>query len=159
MAQNDGLWQSILVPTDFSSTADSALDLAIHMARHHGARLELVHVLERYYYPGFYGAPETGGPLALDYDLLAEKAEPALEKLLVGTEDLSCHSQTRVDAPGPGIVTAVEEVGADLVVMGSRGLTGLRRWILGSTAEYVVRHCPCPVLTVKPSADHQAPED
>ena len=51
--------------------------------------------------------------------------------------------------PATAIVEAAEETGADLVVMGTSGRTGLTRLLMGSVAEEVLRHAPCPVLTVR----------
>jgi nucleotide-binding universal stress UspA family protein len=64
---------------------------------------------------------------------------------------VKAHGHLSPASPSLAIETTVEEVGADLVVMGTRGLSGIKHVVLGSVAERTVRTCPCPVLTVKAS--------
>jgi nucleotide-binding universal stress UspA family protein len=63
-------------------------------------------------------------------------------------QGLTVETAVRDGAPGPAVVEEAREWGADLVVIGSRGHTGLRRLIEGSTSRYVVDHAPCPVEVV-----------
>jgi nucleotide-binding universal stress UspA family protein len=73
---------------------------------------------------------------------------------MVSNEGIQSEAILSADSPSLAINLAAEEVEADLIVMGTRGLSGLKHAVLGSVAERVVRLAPCPVLTVKhPEAD------
>jgi nucleotide-binding universal stress UspA family protein len=73
---------------------------------------------------------------------------------MVSNEGIKSESILSADSPSLAISLAAEEIEADLIVMGTRGLSGLKHAVLGSVAERVVRLAPCPVLTVKhPEAD------
>ena len=78
-----------------------------------------------------------------------EKAESALKKRLAepGFEKATTHA--RVGDPGHSIVELCDEVGGDVIVISSHGYTGLRRVLLGSVAERVVRFANCPVLVIR----------
>ncbi len=64
-------------------------------------------------------------------------------------EGIQCESHLIAQTPSAAIVEAAEQIGADLIVMGTRGLSGLKHILLGSVAERTVRVAPCPVMTVK----------
>ena len=64
---------------------------------------------------------------------------------------LPVETTTSAETPAEAIARCAEKVGADLIVMGTRGLTGLKHVLLGSVAERTLRTAPCPVLTVKAS--------
>ena len=139
--------ETLFCATDFSDTAELALRQAVRFARRHGARLVLAHVIE--------GRPASPIPLVAS----AEEAVPIRDLVLARLEEASAPLRAegvRVDlrvemgAPGPELVAAAEAEAADLVVIGTRGLTGLAHLVTGSTAEHVVRRCPRPVLTVHP---------
>jgi nucleotide-binding universal stress UspA family protein len=72
----------------------------------------------------------------------------------VGVEDAT--PRVEIGDPGPVICVVAEEIGADLVVVGSHGRGFLKQLMLGSVSEHVVRHAPCPVLVVH-GADHERP--
>jgi nucleotide-binding universal stress UspA family protein len=132
----------ILHPTDFSEPAGRAFRLAASIARSEGARLQVLHVIP----------PEAAEFRPLPGDRPVDVVSQRLEQL-------------RSEAPGttielriiPGdaveeILKTARETGCTLIVMGTLGLTGLARFILGSVAEQVVRKAPCPVMTVKATA-------
>jgi nucleotide-binding universal stress UspA family protein len=139
--------RELLVPVDFSDASARALETAIGLARKFRARLHLLHC-----YP-VYPLPHTDGvplPEGLDRDLrraaqqrLSEWGEKANAAGVSVVEHLS------PDPPVDAIVELAEEIGADWIVMGTRGLTGLRHVLLGSVAERAIQHAPCPVLSVK----------
>ena len=140
----------ILVPTDFSATADTALDYAYELAGRFGASLELMHVLD--------------DPLVVD-GMAGEvyiSEGPALRTAMLqdAQERLRHRASPREGIPrietevifGHGARTIAEhaaERGADLIVMGTHGRTGFAHLMLGSVAERLVRTAPCPVLTVR----------
>lgn len=136
--------QTILVPTDFGDGAAHALDYAIELAAKLGAKVHVVSAL---------GMPATG--LAdLDVALSAVTGEEtiansqaALDALAATRPGLSTMLRSG-DAPDV-IIQAAREIGADMIVMGTHGRRGLKRALLGSVAESVVRSAPCPVLTVR----------
>lgn len=135
--------RTILVPTDFSKHAAAALDVARTLARDHGARLIVLHVEMQY-----------AGTLAMTIDPNAARA--ALDEIRERVEgpDLksSVETQLRIGDPVVEILEAIEKEKPDLVVVGSHGRTGLKRLLLGSVAEAVLRRSSCPVLTVRTPA-------
>ena len=143
--------RTILVPTDFSPDATAALDLAVDLARRFDARIELFHAYHLEV-PPFYAG--LGGDFTTPFDIvepIRKEAEGAMEKLVadVGARGVETKGRVVMERAAAAIVDEAERLGADLVVLGTRGLTGLDHMLLGSTAERVVRLAPCPVLTVK----------
>jgi len=140
----------ILVPTDFSATADAALDYAFGLAERFGASLQLLHVLEDpFIYEGISAeayiseAPLTRtAMLAEARERLAHRAVPRHRKVQVETEVLFGHGART-------IAEYAAERAIDLIVIGTHGRTGLAHVLLGSVAERLVRTAPCPVLTVR----------
>jgi nucleotide-binding universal stress UspA family protein len=142
--------KSILVPIDFSEHSRFGLAHAQEWAALYNARLDLLHVVEDYLHPAFYMANAFS-----IYDAqpeIKEKARLHLEwfysKEQGATESVRYHVRSG-RAPSE-IVDFAEEVGSDLIIMPTHGLTGLDRFLLGSIVEKVIRHSGCPVLTVKP---------
>jgi universal stress protein A len=140
----------ILVPTDFSATADTALDYAYELAGKFGATLELVHVLDDpFVVDGMGGDAYISEAPSLRTAMLQEAQERLRHRASVreGIPRL----QTEV-LFGHGARTLAEyagQRGADLIVMGTHGRTGFAHLLLGSVAEQLVRTAPCPVLTVR----------
>jgi universal stress protein A len=161
----------ILVPTDFAPEAQRALRYAVEEAMQHQAKLTLLHVLQhRPATDVFYvhGAPEgrrgyedfgsdlPTTPPSAPQTVLRDYHEEALTHL----RDLippgfsgSWEAQVTAGDPADAIVREATQLGVDLIVMGTHGRTGLQHVLLGSVAEKVVRHAPCPVLTVRRKAD------
>jgi nucleotide-binding universal stress UspA family protein len=143
--------ESILVASDFSESAEGAIDWAAEVARPHGAKLLLVHALQ----PPTPIAPsllETA-PLPVEvYEADRKRCEEELARRAEGlrARGMVVESRIAVGLPARAILEAAEEAHADLIVIGTRGQTGLKRVFLGSTAAHVVRHAACPVLTVHP---------
>jgi len=141
----------ILVATDLSESSENAVDTAALHARAFGAKVTLVHAFD----PSPYVPPvAVPGPTDLLEsaakevsrsvgEALEAEAKRALEGLEVETAVLRHH------AAGVAIVDHAKDVGADLIIVGSHGRTGLARVFLGSVAERVVRHAPCAVLVVR----------
>jgi universal stress protein A len=135
--------QTILHPTDFSDSAREALKIASALAREHGSKLVLLHVAQR-------PVTNVGGmlvppPPAVDWKEL--KAQ--LDAMAAGIPNVQVESRLVEREPASAIVEIAQELGADMIVIGSHGRTGLSRLLLGSVAEHVVRSATCPVLTVK----------
>jgi nucleotide-binding universal stress UspA family protein len=158
--QPAGAVKRILVPTDFSATADAALDYAYLVADRFGASIQLLHVLDDPFV--------SEGMTAEAYISEAPVLRSAL--LSDARSRLAHRSATREPAVridgevlfGHGAKTIAEyarERATDLVVMGTHGRTGIAHFMLGSVAERLVRIAPCPVLTVHhPKARKHYPE-
>ena len=139
--------RKILVPLDFSPASMEALDYAVWLAKQFRAAIHLVHV-----YP-----PDEASSVPGAAHLLLQSAE-AIERL---NEELTgihrkhvptfrpenCH--IRGGRPYEEIVRVARKIGADLIVLSTRGHSGLKHLLLGSTAEPVVRNAPCPVLVAR----------
>jgi universal stress protein A len=143
--------QSILVPLDFSFSADHALDVAHSMARDHKAKLILFAVAIPSQETMGVDLPKDGSaPSATSAWAHAEHAfRTKLTAVAYGIQDVPVETEVCVAAPGEAIVAAAVKHQADLIVMGTHGRSGISRLLLGSVAEYVLRHAKCPVLTIK----------
>lgn len=136
--------KKILVPVDFSDCSNKALVYATALARQFGAELTLLYVVQSY-----PAAPET---ILLNSNLDAIHygvKELEILRLTVG-DAAPCDVSLRTGVPHAEIILAAKELGSDLIILSTHGHTGVARVILGSTAERVVRHAPCPVLVVRP---------
>jgi nucleotide-binding universal stress UspA family protein len=138
----------ILVGTDFSEAADHAIDAAVTLAAALGAVVTIVHA---------YEVPPEGFPAELheaNPDTLAayaRRSTQSLEDAAAGrrASGVEIHTALRKANASDGIAIAADAAGADLVVVGTHGRSGLRRWLLGSVAERVIRTSPQPVLVVR----------
>ena len=139
--------QTILVATDFSDTANAGLDWAIELAIPLGARIELIHALL---------VPSRATdfvPSPPDFtEALQEAASGRLNEITDRVKEMGIEvtAELKLGVPSQVILDSAVDKGADLIVIGTRGLSGLRHLLLGSTAERVVQHAECPVLTVHP---------
>jgi nucleotide-binding universal stress UspA family protein len=139
-AQEGAGFHRILVPTDFSMHAEDALRLALVLAAP-GATVDVFHTWDT---PPEL-ALEWTGPILHE---LAEQARASGENLLqkYQREELTITYETARARAIAGIIDRLHEHEHDLVVMGSHGRRGLRRFLLGSVAEKIVRHAPCSVI-------------
>jgi len=138
--------QNILAPVDFSENATGALKYASTLAGQFGARITLIYVIE----PAPFISGVRNVPILLSDEEVKEKAEHELELLVeqhVGSS-LEVRPVVRKGKAYDEIVKAAKQLKADLIVISTHGYTGLQRTLLGSTAERVVRHAPCPVLVL-----------
>ncbi len=136
----------ILVPHDLGPAADDAMRWADRLARASGGTIDVLHVVP-FVPPLLSSAPVAGsGPLDQD-DLNGYRT--ALADRVRGIE-VPVHVEVTVAADiGEAIVLRARRRGADLIVMGTHARNPLARALLGSVADYVIRHADCPVLTVK----------
>lgn len=138
----------ILVGTDFSETAAAALDWAIELARQQGAAIELVHAVT--VPPSIPGYIPSAG---MDFqEEVLKAAEARLAETAATLDGRGVPITTRLfpGTPSQVILDRAEGAGAMAIVLGTRGLTGLRHLLLGSTAQRVVHGAGCPVLSVHP---------
>ena len=139
----------ILVPVDFSKFSISALGYANALASAWNAKITLVHVIEEVLIPTVYGIEA----MTLTYsDPLLTQSNGKLKALAARKIDgnVEVETQTLIGSPTAAIADFAEEKGIDLIVLASHGLTGLKRFVLGSIATALNRKAPCAVLTVKP---------
>ena len=142
--------RQILVPTDFSGPADSALKYARTLAEEFGSHLHIFHVVpEPYVYP--WGTEISTLPLA---DLMAQSESLSNTRLteLIPKDQAPKGGLTTSTAIGTPVDRILEYINAshiDLVVMGTHGRGPVGHLLLGSVAERMVRRSPVPVLTVK----------
>ncbi len=140
--------QRILVPLDFSRHVDSILEWAAHLAEEHQSRLLLLHA---YHLPVEFQQLE-GAYLPQDFwASVKNEAEQNLNRYAepLRAKGLTVELIVREGYPATVIEEEAVEQRADLIVIGTRGLSGLKHLLLGSIAERVVQKSPCPVLTVK----------
>ncbi|MGB3542739.1 universal stress protein [Rubrivirga sp.] len=137
----------ILVPVDFSTHMDAAVDRAVHLAGLYGAPLRLLHVIgPSLPLPTFYG--DVIGPNLYDVPTLVEASDTHLRTVADGLE-VDAGTETRVGAHHAEIVADAQEAAAGLIVMATHGNTGLDRVLLGSVTERTLRQAPCPVFVVR----------
>ena len=137
----------ILVPVDFSPRAQKALAYGVALARQFGAKLTVLHVIELAYVSSGLGEVDL---LPIETGLRGNASEELARLVQSQTAGIATVSQVvRTGQPWYEIAEAAREAAADLVIVGTHGYTGLKHVLLGSTAERVVRHAPCPVLVVR----------
>jgi|HigsolmetaAR203D_1030402.scaffolds.fasta_scaffold02615_4 nucleotide-binding universal stress UspA family protein len=140
------LGSRILVAYDESEHGRKALDTAARIAgQDPDVALHIVHVLEPVNVTGF--GPEIGEWLRVRRENAEKRMEELRQSLQGITNPVTVHV---VDgSPGERIVHTAAEQQCDLIVMGSRGLTGIKEFFLGSVSHYVAQRSACPVLIVK----------
>ncbi len=135
----------ILVPTDFSAPSLKALDYAINFAGSRNAELLLIHVVEPIRHTRFI--PDVSQLLEHHHTEAAEKLAE-LEKE-TRRRHRNCRSEVHFGIPYDVIANIARKWKADLIIIATRGHTGLYRLFPGSVAERVVRIASCPVLTIR----------
>lgn len=143
-------WKKILCPVDFSEGSRLSIETAVKMANDSDAELVLVNVLGL---PVYYVVE----PIAYPPNFVAELAGAAEAGLARWREEAVRLGATNVSTQlvrgdaAHEIIDLVKRQGFDVIVIGTHGRTGLKHMFLGSVAEKVVRHAPCPVLVVRRS--------
>jgi universal stress protein A len=152
MASEAAKIERVLIPIDYSSTADAALSWAVLHGRRFGASVSILHVLESQLHFSTFGYSEP----------------PTHEELGKDRATLDAHVRAHLDDPELKVTTLVEvgdpalkirEVAArekiDLIIMGTHGRTRLHDLLFGSVTEQVVHHTGCPVLVVPPRIEEE----
>jgi nucleotide-binding universal stress UspA family protein len=137
--------KNILFATDFSAAADAALPIAIQIARRYGAKVYGVHVNRFDDYTA--AAPNAWAAMAEAVEKETKEDAGRLNEQLQSVEHEVVISEGNT---WEVMSNLIEQKEIDLVMLGTRGRTGLGRAILGSVAEQILRQSPCPVLTVGP---------
>jgi len=142
---HDGICRRVLVAVDASRPARWALQAAVSLARFTGARVALVHAVHN----ELSAAPDFAmwrGDLAEELRLAGQELLDQLKSHVPA--ELQPETFLLIGDPADQIMSAARMWDADLIVMGTHGRDGVAHMLIGSTAEGVVRHAPCPVLTV-----------
>ncbi len=139
----------LIVPVDFSEYSEEAVRYASELARVWNARITLLHVVEEAVLPTVYGIEPVS---VFSVDHVIDQSQKALQEL----KDKYFEAADKVDThivvghAASSIADYAQEAGGDLIVISTHGLTGLKRFLMGSVTEMVVRSATCAVLTVKP---------
>jgi len=151
------IWKTILVPHDFSSSANHAVAIARDEAKAHSAKLLLLHVIDlpTSIKPDTVIVPdENGAPINVkDYAVRQAEAHLADLAARVAKDGVTAQTFLRLGKPEDEIVKFATENKVDLIAMGTHGRTGLEHMLVGSVAERVVRSSPCAVLTIRSGKD------
>jgi nucleotide-binding universal stress UspA family protein len=144
------VYRTIVVGTDGSSTADRAVDVAGGLARVCGAAVHVVTASRPVRATVMAGAAAMAPPLPSPAWLGDDERVAAEEVVRRAGERLaqagvSASAVARLGEPADALLAMAEEVEADLIVVGNRGMTGMRRYLLGSVADRVAHHAPCSV--------------
>jgi nucleotide-binding universal stress UspA family protein len=137
----------ILVPLDFSASSLNALETALHLAKQQQAKITLLNVVDSGLIFGFKGAYYVSEKAIDD---MVEASAGMLHPLLANLKEhkLECTSQIKVGLVPQVIVKTASDNDVDLIIMGAHGASGVREFIIGSTAQQVIKITSCPVLTV-----------
>ncbi|HEV7557378.1 MAG TPA: universal stress protein [Kofleriaceae bacterium] len=146
-------WKAILVPHDFSPSANHAAALARDVAKVHGATIALVHVIDLPHQLAggeVIVPPETGAPIGIK-EYAISSAESHLQDLAgrLAKDGVATTSFVRIGHPVDEILRIAKDEHVDLIVMGTHGRSGIRHLIAGSVTERVVRGASVPVLSVR----------
>ena len=146
-------FKRILAPTDLSPFGEVGVRAAANLAQRLGAALTLLHVIPEDELEALAGAHQPRHPVDLIYQDLEVAVLDQFRRVVPAEarRDLRVEPLVTVGVPVAEILRAAQFKGADMIVMGTHGRTGLARLVVGSVAEQVVRKGPCPVLTVRPA--------
>jgi nucleotide-binding universal stress UspA family protein len=165
-------FKRILCPVDLSEFSLEALRLAAQLAESSGAALDILHVIHNPFDELYMTSITQTDPALIDaYAVGPQKRAKIARATEERTETLlkqfcrdavksraNVHYHVRNGDPFECIIDGAEDFLTDLIVLATHGRTGLKRLVIGSVAEKVVRHAPCPVLTVKPKRSQQLHE-
>lgn len=138
--------KTLLCPVDFSQMSRAVLDYAVFMAQSHQAQLKLIHVVDQLH--GF-DSYKILHMTAIEITHEMERQARTQLKELIATLPIPATFDIRFGRAADEIVIQAKEDEVELIVMGSHGRSGISHLLVGSVAESVVRHAPCPVLVVR----------
>jgi nucleotide-binding universal stress UspA family protein len=151
-SEEKAMYERILVPVDGSPTSSAGLDEAIRLAKLTKGRLRLLHVVDQL--PFSLAADSYGGMTAQIIEMLTKSGHKILDEARARVERAGVEVDAKLfeslDEPlCERVLEQVRSWGADLVVLGTHGRRGVRRMLLGSDAELIVRTSTAPVLLVR----------
>ena len=150
------MYKTIVVGTDGSATAGIAVDHATSLAKSSGATLHIVHAYRAVLVGEAALSATSGGP-TIDVEGvnrgIAEHAAGVCEHAVSNAErsGVKVESHSMSGDPCDSLIAVAQEVGADLIVVGNRGMTSKKRFVLGSVPNKISHHAPCSVLIVDTS--------
>lgn len=152
--------QKILIATDLSQASMLAVDAGAVLARQFASDVELLYVYDPTLLSPLYALPGPIGGLVDVKDKVPDfeagmqrELQTVARERLAGIQGKVGMSVVQHKAPAEAICQHARDVGADLIVLGTHGRTGLSHMLIGSVAERVVRHAPVPVLTLRSKAE------
>ncbi len=143
--------KTILVPTDFSKNASHALNYAIELAKHENAKLILLHAFHIDYANSYVPV----NLIEKEMQEVEQKSDTQLKSLytkVAHAGNIKCEYISRQDLAVDAILTLIKEKNVDLVVMGTKGASGLAEVIFGSNTARVIEKAACPVIAVPEEA-------
>jgi nucleotide-binding universal stress UspA family protein len=149
------MYTTIVVGTDGSDSAASAVRQAAELAKLAGGTLHIVHA----YQPmnmGTLAMSASGGGATIDVVGLNESIQSNAETICTRSggsvdEEVTCETHAVPGDPCEALISIAEQVHADLIVVGNRGMTGVKRFVLGSVPNKISHHAPCSVLIANTS--------
>jgi nucleotide-binding universal stress UspA family protein len=147
--------RNVLYATDFSTTSEAALPYATAICHRFGSTLHIVHVLNDTNLLLMAGAVDYVSFETL-YNDAESMARDKVEQVAAGLREIPNRTYMRHGKVWTNLKSIVSENAIDLIIVGTHGRTGLGKLLLGSVAEDILRHAPCPVLTVGPRVDGRA---
>ncbi|MGZ4676763.1 MAG: universal stress protein [Acidimicrobiia bacterium] len=150
------MFTTIVVGTDGSDSAAIAVREAVELAKATGAALHIVHAFQPMNIAAVAMSAGTGGP-AVDVERVNQSIEQTAHSVCdhatAKAQEAGVTVETHMEPgdPSDALVTVAERVHADLLVVGNRGMTGVKRFVLGSVPNKISHHAPCSVLIVDTS--------
>lgn len=144
--------KKVILATDFSETSNDASYHALLLAKNYKAELKALHAFDI----SMWKAPSSYYSTKEEYTVSIERIEETRKqgkealKKLAESFDLDVKTIFTEGDPGHEIVRIAEETNADLIVLGTHGYSGWKRFTIGSVAEFVGKNAPCAVLTIRP---------
>ena len=147
--------KNVLFATDFSSTSEAALPYATAICRRFGSTLHIAHVISDASLMLMTGGVDYVS-MGTIYEDAHSEAKEKIEQLATHFDGIPHCSYVRHGAVWKNLASIVDENDIDLIVLGTHGRTGLGKLLMGSVAEDILRHAPCPVLTIGPKVEGRA---
>jgi nucleotide-binding universal stress UspA family protein len=144
--------RNILIPVDFSENSQKAVEYGLFMARSHGAKVYMMHVISQRVVDAIHELSIKGykGDFVEIMRNVRQDREKEMRSLVASSmaDGLEIEFILKEGKPGTEIIDVAKEIKADLIVIGHQGRSALGGILLGSVAQYVVNHAPSPVLVV-----------
>lgn len=141
-------FKKVLVPVDFSKSSQASVQFAVELARRHDSQLILLNVIEPMIYPASDGFTNFAVvPVSVPRSAVRAKLKRWKETEV--PPGMKVDTKLRIGQAYKEIVEAARQMEVDLIIISTHGYSGLKHILVGSTAERVVRHATCPVLTLR----------
>lgn len=147
MEKTDFQISRILIPYDFSETAALSLEHAVFMAKLYKAEVLLLHIIETVSFTSALSSAKGSGEKKIEAESNAKLQEIA--KSIHANNGIIVNTVTEVGRIYKKIVEVAEKMNVDLIIMGTHGVTGYKRWNVGTNTSKVVEEAPCPVISVQ----------